>query len=126
MRETVLSSMKKIILFLVILFTSICFSQVYKFDTKQVRFSNSWQTKNVQGYVVINDREIAIAENNIITSFIVYKIVPFGDEYVIYHCTDTENKKLKIVTEGFNRNKTHFQILISYPSVYWKYTITKI
>ena len=118
--------MKKIILLFVILFNSMCFGQVYKFDTKQVRTLNSWQTKNVQGYVVINDRDIAIAENNIILGFVVDKVEPFGDVYIVYHCTDKENKKVKIVTEGYNKDKNHFKILISYPSKYWKYTLTKI
>jgi hypothetical protein len=117
--------MRNIVL-ITLLFSINCFSQVYRFNNKSVRKANSWKVVNVQGYVTINDCEIVIVENNKRINFIIYKIIPFGDEYVIYDCIDVDKKKLKIVTEGANRNKTHFQILISYPSKYWKYTITKI
>jgi hypothetical protein len=117
--------MKKLTLLLFLLSIS-CFSQVYSYDKKQVKLSDYWVIQQVTGVIVINNYDIAIAENKIITSFVVNKVTVFGDDYKIYYCTDKNNKKVRFLTVGESKNKKEFQLIFSTPSVYWKVDLVKI
>jgi len=117
--------MKKIILLLLV-FSTHCFSQVYSFDKKQIRLADSWEIIPTRGVVVLNNHEIAIAENNVIIGFTVYKVKPFGEDYMVYYCTDKNNKQVRFLTVGKNKNKKEFMLIYSAPSVYWKINLVKI
>jgi hypothetical protein len=117
--------MKKITLLLLLLSIP-CFSQVFNFDKKQIRLADSWEIIPTKGVVVLNNHEIAISENNVILGFTVDKIRPFGEDYKIYYCTDQNNKKVRFLTVGENKNKKEFLLIYSAPSVYWKIDIVKI
>jgi hypothetical protein len=118
--------MRKIIIILLSLFSIHCFSQVYGFDKKQIRLADSWEIKEGTGFVVLNNHEIAIAENNVILGFTVDKIKPFGEDYIVYYCTGQDNKKVRFLTVGQNKNKKEFLLIYSAPSIYWKINLVKI
>lgn len=113
-------------LLIVLLFSLNCLGQVYKIDKKEVRNATAWQTSQIQGYFTINEREISITEGNVIKGFLVDKIEPFGGEYMKYSCTDQKGKKVKIITVGFAKNKNQFRVLVSYPSIYYRYYLIKL
>ena len=108
------------------LISFICQGQVYKIDKKEVRSSVSWRTDDISGYITINEREISITENGIVKGFLVDKVEEFGDDYMKYSCTDQNHKRVKIITVGFNKSHEQFKVLVSYPSVYYRYCLIKI
>lgn len=117
--------MKKITL-LLFFFSMSCFSQVYKYDKKQVKLSDYWVVQQVTGVIVLNNYDIAIAENKVITSYTVNRVRFFGEDYKIYYCTDKNNKKVRFLTVGESKNKKEFQLIFSTSSVYWKVDLVKI
>jgi hypothetical protein len=118
--------MKKILVILLSLYSIHCFSQVYCFNKKQIRIPDSWEIKETNGVVVLNKHEIAIAEDNVILGFTVDRIKPFGEDYLIYYCTDQNNKKVRFLTVGENKNKKEFLLIYSAPSIFWKIDLVKI
>lgn len=109
-----------------LLLCSKSFGQVYKIEKKEVRAATSWKANDVQGYITINDREISITEGTVIKGFLVDKVEPFGGDYMKYSCTDQNHKKVKIITVGFNKSKDSFKVLVSYPSKYYRYYLTRL
>jgi hypothetical protein len=118
--------MKSIKLLVLLLLSYTCIGQVYRYESKDTRSSKVWTSKPSIGFVSISDREIAITENGYLKGFTVVSVAPFGNEYIVYSCLDENNQKLKIITVGYTKDKDKFKLLVSYPSKYYRYNLTRL
>jgi len=118
--------MKLIRLLFLLLLSVTCIGQVYRYESKETRSSKAWTAKPLIGFVSISEREIAITENGYLKGFDVISVAPFGKDYIVYNCLDENNQKLKIITVGYTKDKAKFKLLVSYPSKYYRYNLTRL